>query len=28
VESKQGEGTRFTIRMPYNPEVRSERPVS
>jgi two-component system, NtrC family, sensor kinase len=25
VESKEGEGTRFTIRMPYNPEVKSER---
>jgi two-component system, NtrC family, sensor kinase len=25
VESKQGEGTRFIIRMPYNPNVRAER---
>jgi two-component system, NtrC family, sensor kinase len=25
VESKEGEGTRFTIRMPYRPEVKSER---
>ena len=28
VESKQGEGTRFTIRMPYNPEVKPERAAS
>jgi signal transduction histidine kinase len=28
VESKEGEGTRFTIRMPYNPQVKSERAVS
>jgi signal transduction histidine kinase len=28
VESKEGEGTRFTIRMPYNPEVKSERTAS
>jgi two-component system NtrC family sensor kinase len=28
VESKQGEGTRFTIRMPYNPEVKPERTAS
>jgi two-component system, NtrC family, sensor kinase len=27
VDSKEGEGTRFTIRMPYNPEARSEREV-
>jgi len=24
VESKEGEGTRFTIRMPYNPYVKPE----
>ena len=28
VESKEGEGTRFTIRMPYNPQVKSERAAS
>jgi two-component system, NtrC family, sensor kinase len=25
VDSKEGEGTRFTIRMPYNPQVQPER---
>jgi two-component system, NtrC family, sensor kinase len=25
VDSKEGEGTRFTIRMPYNPQVKLER---
>ena len=25
VDSKEGEGTRFTIRMPYNPKVKPER---
>ena len=28
VESKEGEGTRFTIRMPYNPQVKPERAAS
>ena len=28
VESTEGEGTRFTIRMPYNPEVEAERAAS
>jgi two-component system, NtrC family, sensor kinase len=28
VESKPGEGTRFTIRMPYSPEVKAERAAS
>ena len=28
VESKEGEGTRFTIRMPYNPKVKPERAPS
>jgi two-component system NtrC family sensor kinase len=28
VESKEGEGTRFIIRMPYNPEIKAERTAS
>jgi len=28
VESKEGEGTRFTIRMPYNPKAMAERASS
>jgi len=28
VESKEGEGTRFTIRMPYTPQAKAERASS